>query len=84
MYDHDAADIFNFQRYSYRYDHLRAYEYDLWKIQEIDACNLHTCSSVYLEIYFNITRSNRIFYKTNPRHSCRGYLVFELEKSVKN
>ena len=51
---YDAVDILYFQRNSNRNDHLCAYECDLRKIQEVVSCNICTCSSVYLEIYFNL------------------------------
>ena len=55
MYDHDAVDIFYFQRYSFRYDRLCPYEHDLRQIQEIVTSNVHTCCPVHLEIYVHIS-----------------------------
>ena len=60
MYDYDAVDLLDLQRNPHRNDHIRAYEYDLRKIQEIIPSNIHTRSSVYLEIHLDLSRKIRI------------------------
>lgn len=60
MYDYDAVDLLDFQRNPHRNDHLRAYEYDLRKIQEIIPSNIHTRSSVYLEIHLDLNEAKAL------------------------
>ena len=62
MYDNDAADILDIQRYPYRNDYLCSNEYDLRKVQETVSSDVHSCNSVYLEVYFNLNKigSNHI------------------------
>ena len=54
MYDNDAADILDFQRNPYRNDYLCTHEHDLRQVQETVSSDVHSCSSVYPQVYFNL------------------------------